>query len=382
MLAHFDWAAYGFNSRHFVPAISNQGMPFCIVLACDPYSNGRSLFRSMTAYTHILDSALALLNCIRSLGITSKLTSYLIPSHRYITSESTKHFWDIQSQIVAQLCTIRALSLVITFVHPEHDNRAVSLLFVKKLAVDGWVITDTNVSYPDYGDSVVGSCRLIVAVHSNTEPSCAVLALQPPPQVPSRPLTRFVWAPFNWPELAISYSKDDPSFNIHAVNDNGLPPLQALPATESQRVSFSHNMKVMYNLHCKHNNPAVFVGSTVIDTNGLCPAFNPNANLSLFRNYFGMEFIHNGLPTSKPYHHSNLCPVSDSRASPHINYLSIAILFVWMPHSLQYHRLGSLSKFLSIASMSVLIISRFASPINSPQGQLASRLFLTVLLVY
>jgi len=33
MLAHFDWAVYGFNSGHFVSAISNHGMPICIVLA-------------------------------------------------------------------------------------------------------------------------------------------------------------------------------------------------------------------------------------------------------------------------------------------------------------------------------------------------------------
>jgi hypothetical protein len=91
----------------------------------------------------------------------------------------------------------------------------------------------------------------------------------------------------------ISYSKDDPSFNIQAVNDIGLPPLQASPASESQRDLFSHNVKVLYNLHCKHNNQSVLVGSAVIDTNGLCPAFNPNANLNLFENYFGLGFVHN-----------------------------------------------------------------------------------------
>jgi hypothetical protein len=87
------------------------------------------------------------------------------------------------------------------------------------------------------------------------------------------------------------------------------------------------------------------------------------------------------MPTSEPYHHSNLCHVSDLRMSSHINYLSIAILFEWMLQSLQYHWFGSFSKFLSDASMSVLIILRFASPINSPHRQLASRLSLTALLV-
>jgi hypothetical protein len=98
----------------------------------------------MTTCTHGLAGASALLNCVRSLGITSKLTGYLIHSHRYTSSEPTKHFWDIQSQIVAQIQIIWALSIVVVFVHPEHNKHAVSLSFVIKLAADGWVITDTN----------------------------------------------------------------------------------------------------------------------------------------------------------------------------------------------------------------------------------------------
>jgi hypothetical protein len=103
MLAHFDWAVYGFNSGYFVSAISDRGMPFHIIVAYDPYSNRRSLFQSITTCTHVLDGALALLDCITSSGITSKLIGYLIHSHRYNTSKPTKRFGDIQSQIVAQL---------------------------------------------------------------------------------------------------------------------------------------------------------------------------------------------------------------------------------------------------------------------------------------
>jgi hypothetical protein len=197
MIAHFDWAVYGFYSGHFLTTISEKGMPFRIVLACDPYSNGRALFRTMTPCTHIFDGASALLDHIRSSGINSKLTGYLIHSHRYSGSETTSQFWDLQSQIVAQLRIIRALSIVVAFVHPDHDNRAVSNSFAKKLTADGWLVNDTQISFPDHGDSVVGQCRLIVAVHSNSEPTCSLLELRPPPQVPSRPLARFLWAPFN-----------------------------------------------------------------------------------------------------------------------------------------------------------------------------------------
>ena len=102
MIAHFDWAVYGFNSGHFLTTISEKGMPFRIVLACNPYSNGRALFRSMTPCTHIFDGASALLDHIQSLRVNSTLTGYLIHSHRYSGSDTTSRFWDRPSQIVAQ----------------------------------------------------------------------------------------------------------------------------------------------------------------------------------------------------------------------------------------------------------------------------------------
>jgi len=154
---------------------------------------------------------------------------------------------------------------VVAFVHPDHDNRAVSNSFAKKLTADGWLVNDTQISFPDHGDSVVGHCRLIVAVHSNSAPNCSLLELRPPPQVPSRPLARFLWAPFNRPEMAVSYGKDDPSFNVHAVNDNGVPPLRASSPSDSQRVSVGPRVKLSYNLHRDRDNPAVIVGSSVVD---------------------------------------------------------------------------------------------------------------------
>jgi len=197
MIAHFDWAIHGFNSGHFLTTISEKGMPFRIVLACDPYSNGRALFRSMTPCTHIFDGASALLDHVQSSGINLKLTGYPIHSYRYSGSDTTSRFWDLQSQIVAQLRIMRALSIVVAFVHSDHDNRSVPNSFAKKLTADGWLVNDTQISFPDYGDSVVGLCRVIVAVHSNSEPDCSLLELRPPPQVPSWPLARFLWAPFN-----------------------------------------------------------------------------------------------------------------------------------------------------------------------------------------
>ena len=180
LLSHFDWAVYGFNSGHFVHTIHDRGLPFRIVLAADPFSNGRALFQELTTCPTILSGASALLDHIRGSGLTSKLTGYLIHSHRYQGSEPTRKFWDLQAHIVTQFRLIRSLSVFAAFVHPDHDGRAVSVGLVTKLQADGWVISDTNISYASYGDSVSGTCRLIVGVHSNTERNCAKLEFKRP----------------------------------------------------------------------------------------------------------------------------------------------------------------------------------------------------------
>jgi hypothetical protein len=37
----FTWAAYGFNLGHFSSTISNQKLPFQVMLECDPYEANR-----------------------------------------------------------------------------------------------------------------------------------------------------------------------------------------------------------------------------------------------------------------------------------------------------------------------------------------------------
>jgi hypothetical protein len=181
ILSKFDWAVYGFNNGHFSSTITELGMPFCVVLACDPYTNGWALFKEVSSCPTILPSALALLDHIRASGITSPMTGYLIHLHRYLSTELTHRFWDIQAQIVIQLRIIRALLMVIAFVHPDHDCRAVGINFTQRLCSDGWILSNTTISFPSFGDSVSGSCRLIVAIHSNAETNCCAFEIKTPP---------------------------------------------------------------------------------------------------------------------------------------------------------------------------------------------------------
>ncbi len=131
ILSKFDWAMYGFNNGHFSSTITELGMPFNIVLACDPYANGQALFKEITLCPTILSSAPALLDHIRASSVTAPMTRYLIHLHRYMSMEPTHRFWDIQAHIIAQLQIICSLSIVIAFFHPNHDCHAVTLNFTQ-----------------------------------------------------------------------------------------------------------------------------------------------------------------------------------------------------------------------------------------------------------
>ncbi len=285
---------YGFNDGHFSLTFTELGMPFEIVLACNPYANGRALFTEISSCPTILSSAPALLDHIRASGNTTPLAGYSIHSHWYTSTKPTHHFWEIQAHILLQLHTIFSLSVVMAFVHPDHNCHAVSINFTQRLRSSGWVITDTQISFQSFGGLDSGLCRLIIAVHSNTDKNCGPLEIRTPPQLPSWSITRYIWAPFNKPEHTVSYYKDDKSFNNHAVNDNGLQPLRALIPSNAQHTAGANGVQVNYYLHCHNDNPVNLVGSAVISVDGICPPVNPIANTNVFGQYFGIEYKYDG----------------------------------------------------------------------------------------
>jgi hypothetical protein len=124
------------------------------------------------------------------------------------------------------------------------------------------------------------------------EPTCQAFKLKTPPSISFWPLACFIWAPFNTPEHVISYSKDDPSLNIHAINNNGAPPLRASMPTPNQHASIKPGVNIGYYLYRAHNNPIILAGSTVTYQDGLCPTFDSTDNPNLFGHLFGIEFIH------------------------------------------------------------------------------------------
>jgi hypothetical protein len=92
---------------------------------------------------------------------------------------------------------------VVAWVHPDHDGRSFST-FLTKLKASGWIATDSLLRFKAFNDTITGTHRLVMAIHSNTEEGCKPLELCIPPSGQARQISSFIWEPFNRPELAIS----------------------------------------------------------------------------------------------------------------------------------------------------------------------------------
>ena len=79
-LSQYDWVVYPFNSGHFLSTIRSRGLPFKVVLACDPHSCERTLFHDMSDCAKVLPSAKSMLDHIWSSGIQSNINAYIIHS--------------------------------------------------------------------------------------------------------------------------------------------------------------------------------------------------------------------------------------------------------------------------------------------------------------
>ena len=291
-LLQFDWAVYGFNSGHFVSTIRSRNLPFNIVLASDPYAASRALFKEFAPDCDtILNGAAELLDHIRGSGRSSVIHGYLIHSHRYPTSAPTKKFWEIQAAIVIQLRRLRSLSIFVAVIHPDHDGRAVELLR-SKLKADGWILSLTNSSFTEFGDSVAGDCRLLIGVHSATDSDVKPLELKTPPAIVAPKLAHFLWAPFNRKEFALSFGRDDPSFNKDSLPNSSSLPLVASTPKSDVIDNKPAKVSILYNLHPSDSEASVCSGSSVFSLDSFCPAFDSAPNSNIFQQYFGIEFKH------------------------------------------------------------------------------------------
>jgi hypothetical protein len=174
-----SWAVYSFQEGHFASTIQSQNLPFHVKMACNPYKLGCSLFQEFTSCRQIFGIANDMLNHILALGDTSVVHGYMIHSPRFQNSNMTTKFWQVQAAIILDLHLIRLLSIIVAIVHPEHDGHCVKT-FSTNLKLKGWILSSTDVHYPDLGNTIAGGCHIITTVHSSCVSTVEPLQLKWP----------------------------------------------------------------------------------------------------------------------------------------------------------------------------------------------------------
>ena len=284
-LSQFDWAIYGFNNGHFHSVIASTNLPFNITLACDPTAVGRACFSQFSHCHVILDSLRHLLDHIRSNPSTSFLHGYLIHSHRFLTSSQTSQFWRMQASVITLLHTLRSLQLFIAFVHPDNDAAATAS-FVTSMKRDRWVVSSTDIYFPDFGDSISSSTTIIIGVHRSTESKVDPIIFKTPPFIPPSPIESFIWRPFNTRDMALSFSKDDSAFNTSLADSV----LTASIPVSGPTIAHTYRSVCLYHLHRSADNHSLLRGSDIMDTAQLCPPFNGETSTNMFGHFFGIEY--------------------------------------------------------------------------------------------
>ncbi len=170
---------------------------------------------------------------------------------------------------------------------PDHDGRSVQT-FVKGLKAAHWKVISREVSYPNIGDSIVDSCSIITAIHSSCASTVNPIVLKTPPKTTPRPISAFIWEPFNRPEHSLCYGKDDVNFNKD--KNSTMIATTPKPAISTD----SNHVHVKYHLHRDNANGSILAGSSVLSGDSLCPSFEACPNRNLFQQYFGLEFHHDG----------------------------------------------------------------------------------------
>jgi hypothetical protein len=175
----------------------------------------------------------------------------------------------------------------VAIVIPDHDGRSVQT-FIKGLKAAYWKVKSREVSYSDIGDSIVDSCTIITAIHSSSALTVDPIILKTLPWTTPRPISVFIWEPFNRPEHSLCYGHDDGNFNMDKTSTMIASMPKPAISTDSSHVH------VKYHLHHDNANSSILAGLSVLSGDSLCPPFEACPNQNLFQQYYGLKFHHDG----------------------------------------------------------------------------------------
>ncbi|KAL3794570.1 hypothetical protein HJC23_008026 [Cyclotella cryptica] len=248
-IARSTWAIHGYNCGHFMSSIQSRSLPFGVVLASDPTPQGRAQLQEFTACRLIFSGVAAMF------------------------SHLTRDFWQLQLSLIVQLRKLRSLAIVVAFLPPTHDSRAANQ-FASGMKRDGWLGSSIDLYFP----------------HSR--------------RLRSIQLESFEFHPLQYGGkcyyTAVCDTTRQSTTNVGLLR---LAPIQHSVSEPKPGDSdeAARSAKTKYLLHRMSADASVAVGAQVLSLDGLCPPFQPQPNVNLFQNSFGIEFVHDGHVFVRPF---------------------------------------------------------------------------------
>ena len=276
--SRFSFAVYGFNSGHVFSSNLSKALPFDVLIAADPDPCGRALFHDIGHVPIVLESSHDLLSHIASSKTNYIVDGYIIHCPRTLRYNSHTTFWRLQGNIIQACRHRRSLQVFVAHLHPSTPF-SVMASFRARMRDDGWLLTTVDTFFPDFGDSIDCSTRIVIGLHKTTSPSARKVLLPPPPKSTCLKIADFLYTDFNRSEYVCAYGKSSPGFasennSFRAVNPVHTPNLLS---------------KCSYNIVRKDDPTGVVIGCGIYDTAGLAPPMSaPNRNI--FGQLFGLEF--------------------------------------------------------------------------------------------
>ena len=136
---------------YLVSLIVARNFPFHVTLTADTFVEGQALFDEFTDCKSIRNDIKDLYDHIHSSGDCSIMSGYMIHSHWLLPGDSMHNFWQLQASIIVELRKLRSLSVVVVFVHLDHNGRILTV-FQKSMRNNSWIIFAQNVALPDCRD--------------------------------------------------------------------------------------------------------------------------------------------------------------------------------------------------------------------------------------
>ena len=115
-----------------------------------------------------------------------------------------------------------------------------------------------------------------------------------------------MWAQLNSLEYAVSFARDDKSFNCRKLDNdyaNILPDVTIHVSEPKRNQSEQTKMSaiVKYCLHPTGLDDSIIVGSQVLLLDGLCPPWHGQPNNNMFHDSFGIEYKCNDHVLVRPF---------------------------------------------------------------------------------